>query len=434
MLRSDFDNHPLWDDFARVDSQLQSIVDEHEPNELPYVERIKMQMSYVRGFDVVASTRAAFFHPQMLQPVQSVWEQVEGSLATRIANGVAHTAYLQTASDQAESGLLQMAAWPRPYGRGGEVKQMDTLFEQLLEHQRISIEALNAEHARLRNEIVEYDEQVESKRDEVNTELSGVSTKLVELSTTIEEQKSELATAIDEAGTAVQALTTKNSTAYKEWRQAREADFNTDFDPLRAQIADKLASADAEYDELLGAKEKYTKLVSAIAADEVAAQFESEAEWGRRLGNRYYFVGFALLLVAAIPLVWLLFDQSKTSAGTINWTVIISRLAIGVVAGSAATVAIRLGSRLIGNANAVKRMELELRAIGPFLANVSEKQMVDGAFVDLISKAFGNTYAETGSTNGKDSADDKVSVTAVAQLLELLDKTRKVLPPTIGPS
>lgn len=69
----------------------------------------------------------------------------------------------------------------------------------------------------------------------------------------------------------------------------------------------------------------------------------------------------------------------------------------------------------------IRGMEFELRAIGPFLANVSEKPMVDGAFIDLIAKAFGNTYAETASTGGKEAVDDKVSATAVSQLLDLFD-------------
>ncbi|GEC76213.1 hypothetical protein [Microbacterium maritypicum] len=429
MLRSDFDNHTLWSVLDRIDDQLTTIVAEHQPPEMPSVERIKTQMAYVRSFDVVASTRAAFFHPQMLTPVQAIWESVESSLSTRVGNGVDHTNYLQQAADQAETGLLQMAAWPRPYGRGGEVNQMNTLFEQLLEAQRISIEALESEHEKLRNEIAEYNTQVESKRDEVNAELLEAEAKLETLQETIEEQKSELAAAVAEAEAAVEALDEKNSAAYKEWRTAREADFNEDFQPLRDSVAERLGAAEAEYGELIGAKEKYTKLVSAIAADEVASQFESEADWGRRVGNRFYLLGFALLLVATVPLIWLIFDGTKSGDGAVNWTAIITRVAIGILAGSAATVAIRLGSRLINNANAIKRMELELRAIGPFLANVSEKPKVDDAFIELVGKAFGNTYAETTSTGGKESTDDKTSVTTLAQLLEVIDKARKVIPP-----
>lgn len=428
MLRADFDNHPLWGVLDRIDDQLTVIVDAHEPSEMPYVERIKAQSGYVRSFDVVASTRAAFFHPQMLSPVQAVWESVESSLGTRVSNGVEYTNYLQQAADQAETGLLQMAAWPRPYGKGGEVKQMDTLFEQLLEAQRVSIGALSDEHRKLRDEISSYEDRVDLKRDEVTSALNDTQAKLGSLQVIIDEQEVELATAIGEAEAAVNALDEKNSDAYKNWRAAREEEFKDDFEPLRVQISEHLAAANKEYTELIAAKEKYTKLVSAIAADEVASQFETEAKWGRDVGNRFYLLGFGLLLVATVPLIWLIFEGTRFANGAVDWTAIITRVAIGVLAGSAATVAIRLGSRLINNANAIKRMELELRAIGPFLANVSEKPKVDDAFIDLVGKAFGNTYAETSSTGGRDPADDKPSATAVAQLLELLDKARRAAP------
>lgn len=252
-----------------------------------------------------------------------------------------------------------------------------------------------------------------------------------ELKSTIEEQKAELAVALRDAELSVADLSEQNSGAYKLWTSEREKAFEGEFAPLRGAIAEKLESADAEYDLLLSAKEKYTKLVSAIAADEVASQFESEAMWGRRNGTRFYVTGFTLLVAAAIPLIWLIFDTPRTGSGPVNWTSIITRLAIGVLAGSAATVAIRLGSRLTNNANAIKRMELELRAIGPFLANVSEKPKVDDAFIELVGKAFGNTYAETKPTGGtNESSEDRTSVTAISQAVDLLERLRKSIPPT----
>lgn len=430
MLRADFDNHPLWAVLNSIDTQLDQILNLHGPEELPDVERIKTQLAYVRSFDAVASTRSAFFHPVMLDNVQGVWNQVTNDLDFRVANGVGYANYVSQAAGNAESALLQMAPWPRAYGKGGEVKQMDTLFEKLLEAQRASIAALEAEHVRLRAEIAAYEEQLDGKRTEVRDSFTAAETKLSQLDSTIDEQKLEVADAVDSAAAAVKALTTQNSEAYAEWRAEREAEFAGDFGPLRDQIATKLTSADEEYSELIGAKEKYTKLVSAIAADEVAAQFETEASWGRKLGNRFYLLGFGLLLVAAVPLVWLIFGGSQTHTGTIDWTAIIVRIAIGVLAGSAATVAIRLGGRLINNANAIKRMELELRAIGPFLANVSEKTRVDDAFIELVAKAFGNSYAQTASTGGKEGGDDKTPVTTASQLLDLIDKARQIVPPT----
>lgn len=429
MLRSDFDNHSLWGVLNQVEEQVGEISDQHQPDELASLERIRVQVAYVRSFDVVASTRAAFFHPTMLSNVQSIWDQVSTLLASRVANGFSYTTYVGQAADQAESGLLQMAPWPRPYGKGGEVKQMNTLFEQLLEAQRISIDALKREHERLRVEMVDYDGQVEKKRDEVESALSNAQNELAALTSTVEQQKTDLSAAIKEAELAVDALTEKNSGSYQEWCNLREAEFEDTFHPLKDKISVQLDAANEEYTELISAKEKYTKLVSAIAADEVASQFETEAAWGRKVGNWFYGIGFFLLALAAIPLVWLIFDGSKSTDGVVNWTAIITRLSIGVLAGSAATVAIRLGGRLINNANAIKRMELELRAIGPFLANVAEKPKVDDAFIELVGKAFGNTYADTASTGGKESSDEKMSVTALAQLLELVDRIRKVAPP-----
>jgi len=425
MLRSDFDNHPLWAVLDTIDGQLQEVVADHQPEELPDIERIKTQMAYVRSFDVVASTRAAFFHPSMLNDVDSIWNQVSSSLSSRISNGVGYANYVSQAADQAETGLMQMAAWPRPYGKGGEVKQMDTLFEQLLEAQRISIEALGAEHEKLREEMTSYGEEVESRRDEALSELRSIQAAQSSLETTIESQKAELASAVEDAEAAVDALTERNATAFTKWTAEREAAFLADFDPLREDISAKVASADQEYEELLAAKEKYTKLVSAIAADEVASQFESEAEWGRRVGNRFYLLGFSLLIVAALPLIWLIFEGSRTNGGAVDWTAIVIRLAVGVLAGSAATIAIRLGGRLIGNANAVKRMELELRAIGPFLANVADKPKVDDAFVDLVTKAFGNAYVGPPSAS-KDSHDENTPVTLASQVLDLIQKASKI--------
>jgi hypothetical protein len=428
VLRADFDTHPLWEVLRTIDAQLEQIVDDHQPDELADIERIKVQLAYVRSFDAVASTRAAFFHPVMLDNVQGVWNQVNNDLTNRVANGIGFASFVSQAAADAETALLQMAPWPRAYGKGGEVKQMDTLFEQLLEAQRTSIAALEAEHVRLREEIRAYEGQIDGKRTEVDESLEATGTKLTELNSTIEEQKEEVAEAVESAAAAVTALTAQNDEAYKEWRAARESEFGVDFNPLRDQISEKLASADLEYAELLGAKEKYTKLVSAIAADEVAAQFETEAAWGRKLGNRFYLLGFALLVLAAVPLVLLIFEDSRTTTGTVDWTAIIVRLAIGVLAGSAATVAIRLGGRLINNANAIKRMELELRAIGPFLANVADKTKVDTAFIDLVAKAFGNSYAETASTGGKDAQEESTPVTAASQVMDLIEKARQIAP------
>jgi hypothetical protein len=393
-----------------------------------------MQMQYVRSFDVVASTRAAFFHPQMLDNVHSVWNQAHSSLSQRVSGGEGYINYTQQAADQAESALLQMAPWPKPYGKGGEVSQLNTLFEQLLEAQRVSISALEAEHAALRGEVSTFSEQIDSKQDDVSAKLDTIYAEAAAIKTASEHQQGEVEDAVNEARQSIANLTKVNDANFKEWTEARELAFQDEFAPLKNQITEQLAAANVEYDDLLAAKEKYEKLVGAIAADEVSSQFASESKWGRRTGTAFYITGFVLLAAAAIPLVWLLFDKSHVAQATVDWNVIIVRVSLAILAGSAATVAIRLGGRLINNANAIKRMELELRAIGPFLANVSEEKRVDDAFIGLVGKSFGNSYAQTASPGGKEPREAKdeatEQVTTTAQIVELIKQLQKFVPPS----
>lgn len=425
MLRSDYDNHPLWGTLHSVDERLRAILDAHSAGDLASIERIRIQEEYVRSFDVVASTRVAFFHSAMLDAVNVVWQQVLNSLDHRVSMGLDYSNYVTQAADQAETGLLQMSAWPRAYGRGGEVTQMNTLFEELLEAQRISVEALRQEHDGLRAELSEYSVSVDEKRSEVLTAIGAAEADVDSLRSQIDQQKSVVEDSVLDARRAIKALTAQNEESFAAWKVEREAAFIGDFEGLRDQISDKLTQSSVEYEELLSAKEKYTKLVSAIAADEVAFKFETEARWGRVAGIALYIAGFALLAGAAVPLILLIAENAQDTATGINWTPIVIRLSVGVLAGSAATVAIRLGGRFITNANSAKRMELELRAIGPFLANVADPSKVDDARIELVGKAFGKTYGEGGHNVTRDK-DEMVSVTTASQLLDLASRMSKL--------
>ena len=61
-------------------------------------------------------------------------------------------------------------------------------------------------------------------------------------------------------------------------------------------------------------------------------------------------------------------------------------------------------------------MALELQTFGPFLANVKDKNTVDGARLELVDRAFGKSYVP----NDGDSSTDAVPVTAFAHILELV--------------
>jgi hypothetical protein len=418
MLRADFDCHPLWDTLRAADDRLNTILGEHFADDLPNIERIWLQEEYVRSFDSIASTRSSFFTTPMLDAVQVIWMQVNTELENRVSSGPGGTSYVAQAATLAESALMQMGPWPRAYGKGGEVKQMRTLFEELLEAQRVSIEALHEEHRTLRSEIDAFRAEIEASRASVAAELSATTLSVDELDTRMADQVAAVNSAVASASRQVDALAKVNDDNFDVWAEERVDDFKERFDPLREQIEKKLANASNEFDELLKAKVSYTKLVGAIAADEIALRFQKEAKWGRITGIALYSMGFLFLAGAALPLVFLLFDSHSESSGDeIQWGRVIIRLSIGILAGSAATVVIRLGGRLINSANASKRMELELRAIGPFLADVEDSAKVDNARIDLVNKAFGKTYES--AANEKDRSGD-VPVTTIEQVANLV--------------
>lgn len=62
---------------------------------------------------------------------------------------------------------------------------------------------------------------------------------------------------------------------------------------------------------------------------------------------------------------------------------------------------------MINNAKVIKRTELELRAIDPLLANVSDQPKADDALVDFVRKAFGNIYAKQSPRKGCQRGDGR---------------------------
>ena len=73
-------------------------------------------------------------------------------------------------------------------------------------------------------------------------------------------------------------------------------------------------------------------------------------------------------------------------------------------------------------------MELELRAIGPFLANVEKAGKVDDARIELVSKAFGKTYSDSNAT-ARDKKDESIPVTTASQLIDLVERISKLNTP-----
>jgi hypothetical protein len=421
LLRSEFDQHPLWETTKRIAETAALIRAEHETVEFPKLETVLFYTSHAETFREVATTSSALFSREMLDSVNVPFTAAASSLQTRLANGAAHTAYVDTAAVQAEASLISMGPWPRPYGKGGQVLQMNTLFENLLESQRLSMEALGDLHSKLREDVVGLESDVTSRQADLEASLVQIQAEGQSVIDMVTAEKARIDQVVANGLKAVAAIETANTEQYKAWQGDQEAKFKSDFARPQAEIEKLLAESEAVFEKLRRTNEQFENLSAIAAGETIANNFQREASWGRTTGIVLYSVGGVFLIAAAVPLIWLLFEGGLDVSGSPQWGLLTVRLAIAILAGSAATVIIRLGARLISDANASKRMELELRSIGPFLANVVDPTDVDSARIALITRSFGQGH----SGSPADRNEDSVPVTSIAQVFELVLKAMK---------
>ncbi|TIH28601.1 hypothetical protein D4765_18400 [Subtercola vilae] len=410
----------MWIATQQIREQLSRIREQGNLEDIAPIETIGFYIDHLLSFRLLADNFVALFSRVMLDQVLVPLGAVVSSLTDRTNTGTVHP-YMDNAASQAEDILVPMAPFPRPYGKGGQVTQMETLFENLLLRQRESVEQLNTEHQNLRGEVETFSVEVSNSKDSSLIALQQIEDAAKEIAETITGEKARIDAVVQDGIKAVAAMETENTDRYKAWRAEREAAFRNDFRELKASMEADLGDAHVALDELRRVNQQYENLAALGAGDLIASNFAVESKWGRLSGLVLYGVGFLFLIAAAIPLIFFLFENPNTPDGSPDWGRLIVRISIGVLAGSAATVVIRLGARLIANANASKRMELELRSFGPFLANVTDTDTVDGARLQLLDRAFGKSYVVVESGE----KDDVIQVSTFAQIIDAVSKLAK---------
>ena len=226
MLRNDFDTHPLW---GHVDDTLKivdKIGDTATAEEMLALQRIDFLLRYVRSFSELAATSSEMFNEKnLLDPVDQTVNQVAQSLNQRAA-GPAYRSYTDNAMYQAESLLPEIGLWPRPYARGVQVKQMGTLFQDLLSAQADQIAVLQAKHADARADIDVLLKRVTERKDEVQAELETFRVEGQGVLTAVNDQQApEFDEVIQKGLERVNDLQNQNSDAFDAWKADRQKDW-----------------------------------------------------------------------------------------------------------------------------------------------------------------------------------------------------------------
>jgi hypothetical protein len=250
MLRSEFDNYPLWNTIERIESAAQQIKEEGHAPDVPPLETVLFYVRHVRSFRELATTSSALFSAAMLEPVARVMTSVENSLNFRMTNGTQYVSQLTDAAVTAETSLMHMGPWPRPYARGGQVTQISTLFEDLLELQRSSVAALEQSHINLQAEIVEWETAGAATVAKTSDSLEAFRAAGEAIAADITSEQVRIDNVVTEGLNRVSSIETENTDRYKAWIANREAEFLKEFLPLKEQIVEDLVTSRETLDRL----------------------------------------------------------------------------------------------------------------------------------------------------------------------------------------
>ena len=97
-----------------------------------------------------------------------------------------------------------------------------------------------------------------------------------------------------------------------------------------------------------------------------------------------------------------------------SWQYVFLKIGLSATIIGAATVSFTLGHRFLHSSSTNKRLELELAALGPFLADVDEDDegTVRKAKLDFMERTFGRTW------DAKQQASDTVNANAFAKMVD----------------
>ncbi|GGF11439.1 hypothetical protein GCM10011399_01610 [Subtercola lobariae] len=420
MLRSDFENHPLWELLRESGRLVSEILDEGDPSDVASLEVVSIIQAHLWSFHKQRARNSTMFTARMLIDTQAAWQGVVDHLTSRSAINPDAGAEVAAAAASAELALLTLAPWPRLFAAPAEAEREQTIFEDLLEAQRLSIASLGISHGHLREEIDEFIEETTRVKDEAIAELSSTTARAVTLEGQLVNQAARVDSAVDRAEATTSELRKKDDDAWEAWVAEARVKFDERFDPLLNEIGSKLTIAQERLTELEKTEGEFKALASASAADKLAGHYKKEADSGRSYGIRLYIGGVAALLLGAIPLVLSAFGIPHEISSS-EWQEVAIRLSIGALFVTAATVAIKLGADFFREATKAKRMELEMRTIGPFLSTVADRTEVDRVQLAIVESVFGQGY----SIQNVDAKDETVNVTAVGSLLDSLTKLFK---------
>lgn len=398
--RQRIEQHPLW---IAMESAAQSLGGLDTPGDVSIRGAIDEMQSFLTTARALRTGIDADLAPiAALDTAHNQFSNVSSSLVNYSANP-AQPQYLTQAVAYLENVRPHLAGLPRtigsPAARGAVTRALHEFHDEL-----------EASRAQLAVQLETSLDAAKAREDALSENATSLHTALTELEARIGADESRLSDALTSNNETFNAGQTTREGTFKMWLRDQESTFAQLAEPHLSTIKSAATGAEADHDVVSSLRTSTVDMANLASGDILSGQFERHSKAERNAS--YFAYGLGLLATVAGVLVLLFAFGQVTQA--LPWQSLVLKLSITGGLGGLAAVGFRYGGKATQRATSFKRQELELRALGPFLAEVNGSEEAKIAFV---KRAFGRAWDEGGVSTGTDSADVLSTLTDLVKAL-----------------
>lgn len=390
-----FSQHDLWDIVEEAQRRAAQDLMAHNPE---LGRRAQAVASYVLRFQRFGE--AHLFSAVMLNSMMEQWMP----LARHLLDGPSGE-YADAVSDYLDAIIAQTASWPQPWSesRSAEVFQV-----RLHEYQLQLDSALN----RQRDHLTDLDSTVrllEERRVHLEDELKRLRRDAAAQREELLKQRTSMTTSFND-------WQVQNASQFDTWLSKRAEELETFRGSVTVDMKSHETEAGRHLEEIRTLHAKVEKVVGATTSGVLAKDFGGYARQQFRAAVVSFAVGVILIVATAVILTRTFEAVRPDQPATWQWVALKLGLTLTIAGG--ASFCLALGHRFLRNSTSAKRVELELRAIGPFLADVDDPSAQLAAKVDFANRTFGQPWD---SRVGRRD-DETVTSNTLTQVQGLLEK------------
>jgi hypothetical protein len=418
MKKDEFEAHPLWSYVRNAVEFLDSTETDAGPAQTEKTQRIREIAAYVLSFLTVDS---GFFYAPMLQSASDQWSNVQTNLEQFISNK--SPGHIDNALAQAEVTTQIAGTWPVPTAKGGAASKAKAIFDEAAEQATSVIEILRAEISNLRDRAAAREQEhsealasVEAQRAALENACTRLQSEIAAQSNKITADETRLDTALTTSNETFTKSQTQREADFKEWLANYEESLDQIAGTITEQTRVSMTEAQKTADDMASLYEKVEGLSGKAAGAVLARDYGTYAQREWRTGIVAIIAGFLAFLGGAAFVVKTI--SSLKPDDNVSWQYTALKFGLTLTIVAAAVVAVRFGSDFLSKAHTAKRTELELKAIGLFLADVADADKVEQAKLAFVDRMFGRAWEDHAKSAGK----DEINLSAVERLFDGFSK------------